>query len=624
MTNPATFSDLVREAFIDPIRSVLIVDDQYPTWEETLNQVRPEADQEEGLSQRSEGKSWRSNPKEPLALIQQFRTRKPALIVDIHDAKYEQVSTAVQSGSAHAQEQPQELAEHLHQSDFLVLDYELEGSDSGLGGTLARNILRSVLANQHFNLILVHTAKEIGEPFGECVSSLLTACYKSFGEGQNKALDKLADRLIDEEFDPQAEAVDLIDSRTYLELRHPSKSCSEQLQLFKDGQGPLRKVFERGTELDLDNGQLRSFGKLILREYEKTIETKMATDQTTGLNWSNDNEQPWLRTSRGFVGFVQKGPIDLLAELQRLIEAWKPTPSRLLSAKFRHEISCNGVVAEDSTLSKRHVFAQFYREVDRAATNEKRAFVFDDHVNRQTETLAWQISNDVSAFGEKIYQADTDKPNGFATHYGLSLTDDAASKRAVSEYNCYISTLPPKETDTYLECGHIFKLGGDHWLCATPACDMQPGQNAIAFSRNDDAELRPFTALRLNKFDPDTLSSEHINSGAYCFVEGGNGEVVALGTQLSSSQPSGNNGVPEPVSGKVTWRTFFARNDGKLIDQKLNLLEAKIEGGELNQTPHDQIEILAKLRYEYALNYVQKVGVSVTRIGLGYTTEQQN
>jgi len=33
-----------------------------------------------------------------------------------------------------------------------------------------------------------------------------------------------------------------------------------------------------------------------------------------------------------------------------------------------------------------------------------------------------------------------------------------------------------------------------------------------------------------------------------------------------------------------------------------------------------EAQVIAKLRYEYALNYIQRIGVSVSRIGLGYVS----
>ena len=65
---------------------------------------------------------------------------------------------------------------------------------------------------------------------------------------------------------------------------------------------------------------------------------------------------------------------------------------------------------------------------------------------------------------------------------------------------------------------------------------------------------------------------------------------------------------------------FLAKNDGRLNDNGvLEIQTIKVENGSTNVEELD-CEIVGLLRYEYALNYLNKIGVSVTRIGLGYTT----
>ena len=48
------------------------------------------------------------------------------------------------------------VVNHLHQSDLLILDYQLDKSKSG-DGTLAIQILRDLISNEHFNLVIVYT-----------------------------------------------------------------------------------------------------------------------------------------------------------------------------------------------------------------------------------------------------------------------------------------------------------------------------------------------------------------------------------------------------------------------------------------------------------------------------------
>lgn len=128
------YSNLIQEAFIDPIRSVLIIDDDYPTWEEILDDASFPND-----APRSDlaAKAWLKNPGAVLDIVKNFRQKKPALIVDIYDGKHKEDLDE------------EKLASHLHQSDMLVLDYQLEGPAGN--GKKAQRIVRELLKNDHFN-----------------------------------------------------------------------------------------------------------------------------------------------------------------------------------------------------------------------------------------------------------------------------------------------------------------------------------------------------------------------------------------------------------------------------------------------------------------------------------------
>ncbi|WP_158044250.1 response regulator receiver domain [Skermanella pratensis] len=140
----ANLSTLVQETFIDPIRSVLIIDDRYPTWEKIFG--------ESGYDPTNN--KWADREK-MLQVVSQFRAKSPALTVDIHD------------GTDNAQ-----ISSYLHQSDLLVLDYHLESSAPY--GVLAADILRRLMNSTHFNLVVVHTEiDDLIEPFNNILLSLL-------------------------------------------------------------------------------------------------------------------------------------------------------------------------------------------------------------------------------------------------------------------------------------------------------------------------------------------------------------------------------------------------------------------------------------------------------------------
>lgn len=618
----ATFSSLIHEAFIEPLRSVLIVDDQYPTWEEILNSKIVGDAQDKALEERSVGKDWvKKNPSEPLAIIKEFRDQKPGFVIDIHDALAPTPAEVV-SGTT-PQESASELASHLHQSDLLVLDYNLEGEAGGLGGTKAREILRMVLANKHFNLVLLHTGEDdLDKVMTECLVSLMQSCTSLFDEKVQQGLaglDETLDELEVEGTFDRSKLREFFPDDLYLAIRNPKLSSREVFAEFMQGKGLLAALHGWGAGIGLEGGQLRSFLHWAIRESERPRLDEFNDTTVEGLSWNANADRKWLRTSKGFVAFVKKGPGDLLKELQQALEDWQPTPSRLLSAKYRYALNSVGVAAEDKSLAKASVFAQFYDGIREPARDGvlpeqaklSREFKLKEHVARQSEAIAFLIEDELVNFGEKIVQADEATGDAFASHYGVDLKDNGIKRDAVNQYNSYVSTLPQKAGDAQLDSGHILKqANGDWWICATPACDLQPGQNTIAFG-GDGRSLRPFTAMRLVPIKADDMDSDHINSGSYCFIEDPETEkVLCLGLRTTADET-------KPATQKVTWRTFVAKNQGLITDGKCTVILPRL-GDTTIELPEEDLSIVAKLRYEYALNFIQRVGSSVSRIGLGY------
>ena len=143
------YRNFVDEAFVEPIRSVLIVDDQYPTYDEVLRH-RDSAKSDQGYVSE---KNWQKNPERIRKVIRRFRKNDPPLLVDIHD------------GQNVDPESETVVAEHLHQSDLLVLDYNLEGTTGG--GARAIETLRHLTSNDHFNLVVIYTNEDIDNVFRE-------------------------------------------------------------------------------------------------------------------------------------------------------------------------------------------------------------------------------------------------------------------------------------------------------------------------------------------------------------------------------------------------------------------------------------------------------------------------
>ncbi|MGX1958766.1 response regulator receiver domain [Serratia proteamaculans] len=627
MAKENTFEGLVREAFITPLRSVLIVDDQYPTWEEIFNSKMTGEKHSKNIEISSAKKKWHdpATADEVIRLISEFRSQNPGFIIDIHDGVSEKISEKT-AGS----ESPKQLADHLHQSDLLILDYNLEGAEAGTGGDTARKILSSVLNNQHFNLVVVHTSEDLEQTIHECLRALMESHTSKYDEQLTEKIDDLDELISDkeaiDEFD-RGHIEDKLDMATYIKTHHPDDGWNIAIGEFMSGKGAYSGLSEWASELNLSPLEKKIFFYWAMRVFEKKYLTDFTSTPPKGLSWHISAACKWLRTSRGFVCFVSKGPENLLHELQSALVDWKPTPSRLLSAKYRHEISRMGAEVEDTSLRQRHAFAKFYETIRKPGKEGLpgvqiellRHYKLKDHVSRQSEMLSFLVEESVADFGKRIYAADELTGFTFHGHYKVNLNNDKDKKEAISQYNRYVCCLPSRDDISgkigteQLDSGHIFKLEDTWWVCATPACDLQPGQGTIAFKKGSDSSLRPFTAIKLYPVtNLDELTYQHINSGSYCYVEY-NGKILGLGVKSPKYDSS------TPAIQKVEWRAFVAQRGGIIEGGKLSLLELQLELDDLKiKSDSKEAEVVAKLRYEYALNYIQRVGASVSRIGLGY------
>ncbi|MCY0148832.1 response regulator receiver domain [Hoeflea sp. G2-23] len=187
-----------------------------------------------------------------MKVIKEFRNKKPGFVIDIHDALAP--SPAAIAAGTKPQESPSELADHLHQSDLLVLDYNLEGP-GGLRGKKAREILRMVLSNNHFNLIIVHTGEDdLDEVMAECLLSLMQSCTSQFDGkllAELKLLDDILDEMGDEEEFDRNHLSNIFSTQEYLEVRQKD---ALGIASFMRGEGRLAPLQKWGKDLGLKGG----------------------------------------------------------------------------------------------------------------------------------------------------------------------------------------------------------------------------------------------------------------------------------------------------------------------------------------------------------------------------------
>jgi len=280
-----TFSSLVHEAFIAPLRSVLIVDDQYPTWEEIFNSKIEGESHSKEIATSSTAKKWHESvtANEVQKLIREFRSQKPGFIIDIHDG----VSEAAMKKTA-GSETPMELADHLHQSDLLILDYNLEGGEAGTGGDIARKIISSVLDNQHFNLVVVHTSEDLNKTMHDCLRSLMKSCTSKYSQiiiDDIEKIDALVTIREDEGTFNRNHIHDKLDMASYIHARHPERGLKCALGEFMQGADAFADLSAWAGELKLKPPQRRAFFYWAISIFEKKYLSDFSEEMPRGLSW---------------------------------------------------------------------------------------------------------------------------------------------------------------------------------------------------------------------------------------------------------------------------------------------------------------------------------------------------
>lgn len=588
----ATFSDLVKEAFIEPIRSVLIIDDQYPTWEQIFGV--------EGYDPTDKTR-W-TTKSEILKVIQQFRAMSPALTVDIHDGQHNE-----------------EIGSYLHQSDLLVLDYQLEKTEPH--GVRAAQIVSDLLNNNHFNLIIVHTAiGDLIDPFNAILMSLLTpldisneradAGLKLIGDFEDSEVEGIADPL------ESIKAV--LNATVYVALRAHLDSGKVKCD-FIDNTFELNAFRAIADKAGWDaDARLEVFDWGMFQQEQRYAEI---TKSTRELRWRppGNGNRPWIRTNGGFIAFADKKNTELLKILQEAIEDWCPSPSRLMSSRIRAEISRQGAGAEDSALSDKHAYWQYYQELRggpagasaQVIKNHRRSLL-EGHAARHTERLLDLVGGKAVSFGLRVLEADPTEVDaeqlGFAAHYAIDATVKGHQNRALEHYNAYISTKPV--SGWHLHPGHIFTFNQELWVCLSPSCDLVPMQKKTAAVHDSiAAEVKPFVAVMLTK--KDKFDRAKVNSNTLIFLR--NTDAV----EKYSIYPTDDS------SSSPVWRLFLASGYGKfeLNENRTAAIEVSYLCGKDKAMKLETVaaQIIGQLRYEYALNLIQKLGVEFTRIGLDFS-----
>lgn len=591
-TNTA-YENLIREAFIGPIRTVTVIDDEYPTLK--------------GLLQAQTKKQGVK-----AAQAQQHNTERLLNIISMCHEKH-QWSVDVFDGQSPEWGGKDNVPQHLNHSDLIVLDYHLDGEPPADDGGRARQIIMELEKNSHFNIVLVHT-KGVSNDIETVYDEILKE-FVCIGEGHpfcvsDQQEDDIETWLDDNDLD--RERFGFIDNQYDLKqiLRFLEVVNEASATQTRSSKHLLHRVHDDIKALSDESGvQAETIVRWLVGEQIKRAKKDLAAQDQPDLvwDWDYENGVNFIATGRVFISVMQKkvDEQELIDRLCQSLYKLDASPMHLLMAKIRHEMDERGFEQANNIMANQYAQAGWlYNLLKKSHENP---LEHDKAIDLHWEQIAVASKGRLRAFSEKLVQSlqaeDKGQPKEAVKRFFNCNSQD--TDVILGHLNAFSCSMPV--STRHLTTGTILEIDGDYWICLSPACDLVPGQKNSWKDRIGEDNIA-FKAVQLKKEKLKTANNhahknEHIffslneEVKAFCFAEG------------------------SPI-----WDTFYAKNKGLLSDDhvvELVFLREQQKSYSSNLSLQlSKARVVAELRYEYALNLLQRLGANQTRVGLDFTKKE--
>lgn len=586
------YRDLIKEVYIDPIRTVVVIDDDFPSLDGLI------------AKELKESGAWngKSNDVETVKEILQFcRQKEKPWLVDVHD------------GNNIPFKDDEIIAPFLIHSDLMILDFHLKDT-----GEKAIKILKKLAENNHFNMVIVYTHGDQASGDIETVVRDIALGMTYFDANlhfSDEDAEKIRSQLTAWE-DEDEEILNRLNSditeQTYLSYRSRPKNGGKELLSQPEGLKIIELHKKRPKNITLKPLEILQW---LLCEKEKAIQAKLANVDLGHVSTAPpDSNINWIRTDRLFVTVVNKQhrPKELPDKLLDALQEWCPQPHRLLMSQMRFLMDDRGVTAESEILENHYIQAGWLKELlDSKNNTHFQNQVITDIVSKHWEALGDVLRKDIGIFADNLasHLNAQNATDVLAKHCKININNE--SKNITKHINCYNSTKP---IDGYhLTTGHILELDNgkpekEYWICLSPACDLVPGQKTSGlFGRVKDS--MPFTAVELTKISEQKAIGE-ANRNIFLFLE--------IDKEICTFTFHRNG----DLNANAVWEQMIAAKSGTFDSNSRELQIWRPSQHPKNKSitmKKHTVRVVAQLQYEYALNLLQRFGAAMSRVGLDFS-----
>lgn len=558
---------LLSEAFIKPIRFALLLDDKFPTFP-ALADNKFDAGLDNGRAK---------------ALFELCRSRGWLCDVGNRPSVAEQF----------------ENDNHLHQSDLLILDYNLDPADQN-DPTAALHIIQKLAKSDHFNLVIVYTdsdslavTRDISYSLG--AGSELT---KSQAADAQVVIEDFDDELMQKLTESFSQGI-LDDYINGPAIRVSSEPFRNELKAAKVAPNVIPHVLVQWCR-----------NRLELR-LKPEILTQRRPSRPVTANLGPNDSPFWVTQDNVFVAVVNKGksaPDVLIDLLEAAIASWDPSPLLVMMMQARAALEKAGTLADHKVLETSRLRAGWLLRILLGDTEEARRDNVAELYGRLFERLATSVEPSIVDFGSRLIRPN---PAENAVDTARSLAGAVHNMGAAQIYHALNEHLCSDECqDGGMTTGVVFRStrGGkeQYWVCVTPACDLVSGQNESGW----DGELkptRPAAVARLNLVkNQESVATILTNAtiGRHIFLYINNSPMAFEVTDEKSRQ--------------MSLETIFLRDGGLIKAGRFfgHVIDLDADGKPMvNEL---EFETLAKLRPDYANRLLTLSGSQRARIGVDF------
>lgn len=576
------------------LKSVLLIDDQFPTYKDVLSNDRARFSEEA----------------KALKLYEAFHRRR--MICDVEN-DVTNLDLEV---------------ERFKKSDLIVLDYQLDPATED--GVMALDVVQRLSASPHFNTIIIYTRHhDLAEVWLELAGRLRQGWAEDetvvFAQASNsEELMELWDKIGDQLKDPPISLV-----RAY--ITHGQEGWKQHAEA-----GPFRKELE---DRDVPKPAITLFTEALIHRFVRNTLKKGYADtkrEVAGA-YKPDEGLCWVQAGNCFVAVTQKAkgetddgndPDGLFSALDAALLDWKPSLIQVIGSEIQNLLELQALATDELNLKDpliRTGLSYFMLEGlgSEAPPDERRVWAsVETIIDKLVDTLRRRIGDSealqrmaTSVFQEKLKEIGWAAPITHDRMWDAAVKLGAPPVKPVKEkvgfaLNYYLSNEPRPRR--HVTTGTVFHHAGtdEFWICASPSCDMVARR-----AHEDQAWLHslfptmPMLALRLHETNNVGDALKNATQGRHVFVKTGGREKAFC--------------IESPRVKQVIWEYFFLPEGSTLtINEDGNSMfsasRVQLDNARQPTLTHENFAIIGQLRSQNASRFLQLAGQHLSRIGMDH------